>query len=201
MPPADATARGRCFVCAILDAPEVGPASEALPSSHFSISGMGMIRRLPRRTIRSSGWTWRLKDDSLIPTALTASSTVRPRRGGEGRFGMAYLLSIEAVVCIGYVRKRQRTPPAIRRDGGRGGLQPHRQQPPSNDSQPEKTHEKGSSYQPRMRFLRAAISAMREPSGPKAQQPTATTLTPYHFVKRAGQNALPVDREGDAVHR
>lgn len=175
-------APGRCngagamFCLPILDAPKVGPASEALPSSHLSISGMGMIRRLPRRTIRSSGWTWRLKDDSLIPTALAASSTVRPRRGGEGRFGMAYLLSIEAVVCIGYVRKRQRTPPEIQRDGGRGGLQPHRQPPPSNDSQPEKTHEQGNSHQPRM--LSQGGNASRE-RAIRAEGPTANSNHPH----------------------
>src|SRR5665811_92191 len=64
-----------------------------------------MIRRLPLRTIRSSGWTCRLNDDSLMPTALAASATVRPRRGGEGRACMARSRH--------YVRTAGRTPRPI----------------------------------------------------------------------------------------
>lgn len=91
MPPAAPTARGRFVSALILDGALVVAANVALPSSHLSISGTGMIRMLPRRTIRSSGWTCLLNDDSLMPTAFAASPTVNPRRGGDGRSGIGLL--------------------------------------------------------------------------------------------------------------
>ena len=55
-------------------------------------SASGMIRRRPRRTMRSSGMTCSSKKSMLTPSASAASALLKPRRGTDD----AAVASVEA---------------------------------------------------------------------------------------------------------
>src|SRR4029077_16311829 len=112
--------------------------------------------------------------------------------------------SFASAVCIGCVRKIPGTPPEIRAGslalGVRKATNPQPGNSPSQDQLASKRPPARQEPKERVSHSRR-LSSHEKPPRTNPQQPTATTLTDYHFVKRSMQTPLKSDRGGDAVHR